>query len=227
MQHRSKILWSLALLALAGVATFGGTFASFSAQTSNPTNTFAAGTLVLSNKVGAGTACLSTGAGTSTDTNVNSACDALFALTARKPGDSSTSTLQLKNEGSMAGSSLKAFASSCTDANASGETYFGTGSPCSKVQVYIQEYSDAAFTTPSACLYGGAAVTNVCDFTDTTKTLGAFATAYPSAASGLSMGALATGASAYVKVGVKLPSDADNTYQGRRASISLSWQLEQ
>jgi hypothetical protein len=227
MKSPAKVLFSLAVVGAAATATMSGAIAGFTAQTTNPSNTFASGTLVLSDKVGSGTACLSTGSGTTTDTNVNSSCDSLFALTVKKPGDSATSTLTLKNEGSLAASALKAFAGGCTDANATGETYSGTGSPCGKVQLYVQQYSDSAMTTPSACLYGGAAVTNVCDFSDTTKTLGAFATAYPSSTSAIGMGTLAAGASAYLKVGVKLPSDADNTYQGRKASISLSWLIDQ
>src|SRR5206468_4926503 len=67
--------------------TAAATVANFSAETANPTNKFATGTLVLSNtKAGGSGACLSTGGG-STDTNVNSACDTLFSLTVKKPGD--------------------------------------------------------------------------------------------------------------------------------------------
>jgi hypothetical protein len=221
-------LGSLTVGAVAGVAALSasGTFATFSAQTTNTGNTFAQGTLVLSDKVGAGAACLSTGAGTVTDTNVNLTCGAAFNLTVRKPGDTATANLVLKNEGSLGASALKAFSSACTDANATGETYNGTGSPCGKVQLYLQQYSDAAFTTPSACLYGGA-VASTCDFSDATKTLGAFATAYPSSGSALTVGALTAGSSAYVKVGVQLPSTADNTFQGRKASVDLSWTILQ
>ena len=226
MRLHAKLLLSLGTVTGAAALTTAGTFATFSAQVTNPGNTFEQGTLVLSNTVGAGSSCLSTGAGTSTDTNANSSCDALFNLTLRKPGDSSTATLTLKNAGSLDASALKSFASSCTDSNATGETYSGTGSPCSKVQLYVQRYSDAGFTTPSACLYGGASGAT-CDFSDATKTLGSFATTYPSAGAGLSLGSLSAGSSMYLKVGVKLPSTADNTVQGRKASIDLTWTLDQ
>ena len=58
-----------------------------------------------------------------------------------------------------------------------GETYHGTGSMCAGVQLYIQQWSNSGFSTPSACIYGGA-TGSTCDFSDTSKTMGAFATAH-------------------------------------------------
>jgi hypothetical protein len=100
--------------------------------------------------------------------------------------------------------------------------------PCGIVQIYIQQYSDA-FTTPSACLYGGASGAT-CDFSDTSKTLTAFVTAYPNLAGGLSAGSLAANGGAdttWIRIGVKLPSTADNTYQGRSAALALNWHITQ
>jgi predicted ribosomally synthesized peptide with SipW-like signal peptide len=219
----------LSALVVIGAAALigGGTFASFNAETKNPGNTFATGTLVLSNTKAGGSACLSTGAGTSTDTNVNSSCDTLFALTVRKPGDAGTANLTVKNEGSIDASALKVFSSACANANATGETYNGTGLPCSKVQLYIQQWSDSGFTTPSQCVYGGATVTNTCDFSDATKTLTAFTTSYNSSSSGKTVSALSAHTSAYFTIGLKLPADADNTFQGRQASFDLTWNAAQ
>ncbi|MDQ1490727.1 MAG: hypothetical protein QOJ23_3241 [Actinomycetota bacterium] len=225
--HR-KVLLSMGVVAGIGALAGAGTFATFTAQTTNPNNTFADGTLVLSNTVGSATACLST-AGGNTDTNANGVCDTAFSLSVKAPGDSSTADITLENTGSLPASALKAFSALCTDANAAGENYHGTGSACGKVQIYVQQYSDA-FTTPSACLYGGATGAT-CDFSDASKTLTTFVTAYPNVGSGLSAGALtaAGGASpkTWVRVGVKLPSNADNSYQGRSASLALNWQITQ
>ena len=222
-----KVLASVAVVAVFGALAGAGTFATFTAQTSNPTNTFANGTLVLSNTVNAGSACLSTGGG-NTNTNANGSCDTAFSLSVKAPGDSSTANLTLENMGSLAASALKVFSGSCTDADAAGESYHGTGSPCGVVQIYIQQYSDA-FTTPSACLYGGASGAT-CDFSDTAKTLTAFVTAHPNLAGGLSAGSLAASGGAdttWIRVGVKLPSTADNSYQGRAASLALNWHITQ
>jgi hypothetical protein len=224
---RRKILLSVGVVAGLGALAGTGTFATFTAQTTNPSNTFANGTLVLSNKVNAGAVCLSTGGGT-TDSNSNGSCSTAFNLSVKAPGDSGTTDITLENVGSLAASALKVFSASCTDADAAGENYHGTGSPCGIVQIYIQQYSDA-FTTESACLYGGATGA-VCDFSDTGKTLSAFVASHTNLAAGLSAGSLAANGGAdttWVRIGVKLPSTADNTYQGRSASMALNWHITQ
>jgi hypothetical protein len=224
---QKKVLLSLGVVAGIGALAGAGTFATFTAQTTNPSNTFANGTLVLSNKVNAGAVCLSTGGG-NTDTNANGSCSTAFNLAVKKPGDSGTTDITLANVGSLAASALKVFSGSCTDADAAGENYHGTGSPCGVVQIYLQQYSDA-FTTPSACLYGGASGAT-CDFSDTSKTLSAFVAAYTNLGAGLSAGSLAAAGGAdttWVRIGVKLPSTADNTYQGRSATMALNWHITQ
>ena len=133
-----KVLLSMGVVAGIGALAGAGTFATFTAQTSNPSNTFADGTLVLSNKVGGA----------------------------------------------------------------------------------------------SACLYGGSPDAGVtCDFSDTAKTLTAFVGAYPNVGSGLGAGALSAAGGAnpktWVRVGVQLPSNADNTFQGRSASLALNWHITQ
>src|SRR2546423_2443398 len=215
-----KVLLSMGVVTGIGALAGAGTFATFTAQTTNPTNTFANGTLVLSNKVGSGTACLSTGGG-NTDTNSNSSCDSAFSLAVKAAGDSSTANITLQNKGSLPVSALKFFSAACTDADAVGELFHGTGLPCGVVQFYIQKYSDSGFSTPSACLYGGSPDSGVtCDFSDTAKTLTSFVTAYPSIGTSLSVGSLAAAGGAdvmWVKVGVKLPTTAGDTFQGPAA----------
>ena len=227
MNSSNKLLLSGLVVVGAAALVGAGTFASFNAQTRNPNNTFADGTLVLSNTKAGGSACLSTGAGTNTDTNVNNACDTLFGLTVKKPGDSGTANLTIKNDGTLDASTLKVFSAACANANATGETYNGSGLPCSKVQIYIQQWSDSGFTIPSQCVYGGATVPGMCDFSDAAKTLGAFTTAYNSSSNGQTIGALNAHASNYFTIGLKLPSDADNSYQGRQASFDLTWYAAQ
>jgi hypothetical protein len=225
MSRQRKVLASV-LLALGLAAVLGfSSFATWNAETDNPNNIFSDGTLVLSNTKQGGSACLSTGGG-ATDTNVNTAFDQLFNLTVKKPGDSGSANLTLKNVGSIDASTFKVFSPACTNANNS-ETYHGSGNPCSSIQLTLQRWTDNTFTTPSACLYGGATGAT-CNFSDTTKTLSAFATAYPSSASGLAIaGGLAANASAYVTVAVQLPSTADNTFQGRQASLNFDWYVAQ
>lgn len=221
----TKVLITALIVASAAMVLGSGSFATFNAQTTNPSNTIAFGSLVLSNTKQGGAACLST-AGGSTDSNANGSCDTLLNLTAKKPGDSGSANLTLSNAGTLNASALKLFSTACTNSNAAGESYNGTGLPCNKVQFTVQRWSDASFTTPSACVYGGA-VGSTCDFSDASKTMAAFQAAYPSAAGGLGLGAFATGAAGYFTVSVKLPTDADNSYQGRRATMDVNWTIEQ
>lgn len=216
------LLLSGVLLGTGGAGGF--VWANFTAQTRNPGNAFAAGTLVLSNTKVSGSTCYSSSAG-STDSNNNTSCAQLVAMSLKKPGDSATSRIIIKDEGSLDASALQVFAGSCAAADASGESYHGTADPCAKVQVYVQQYSDSSFTTKSSCLFGGGTAT-VCDFSDTTKTVGLLTTTY-SSSSPLALGALTAGASDYLEIGFALASNADNTYQGRAATFDLTWQLSQ
>jgi predicted ribosomally synthesized peptide with SipW-like signal peptide len=223
---RRKKLRLTAVIALGVLGLIGaGTFATFTAQVRNPSNVFATGTLVLSDKVNAGTACLSTGGG-NTDTNVNNNCDTAFNLTVKKPGDSGSANITIKDEGSLDANVFKMFSAACTSANAVGENFHGTGDACAAVQLYVQQYSDSGFTTPSACIYGGAAG-NTCNFSDNTKTLGDFATNYNSTANGLSLGTLTAGSSNYYKVAVQLAPTAGNPFQGRQATVDFTWYAAQ
>jgi hypothetical protein len=226
VRRRHKIVLTCAVVAVVASVLGVASFATFNAQTNNPSNTFAHATLVLSNTKQGGSACLSTG-GSNTNTNSNTGCDQLLNLTSKKPGDSGTANLTVKNVGSLNASTFKLFAPSCTNADVAGETYHGTGNPCSILQLYVQQWTDNTFTTASACLYGGA-TGNTCNFSDATKTLGAFSSSYSSSSNGLSIGSgLNAGSSVYITIGVQSPSSADNSYQGRQASIDFDWYIAQ
>lgn len=224
-----KLLLTIMVIGATTSTVGAGTFASFSASTTN-TATFATGTLVLSNTKATSAACLSTASGT-TDTNANPNCDALFNLTVQKPGDSAFADLTLTNSGTLSATTLKVNASqACVPGNAPGQTYNGTGDPCTQVQLYIQEYTSAANRTSDnrtsgICHYGGGTASN-CSFS-ATRTLDTFDTAYPDAATQLSMGSLNAGASRYLRIYLTLPSSADNTYQGRQATFGFNWAIAQ
>ena len=216
-----QYLMLLTVVGLVSVASGSGTFASFSAETTNAGNTFATGTIVLSNTVNAGSACLSTGGG-NTNTNINAACTALFNSTVKKPGDSyAADQLDLQNAGSLAATTLKLSQSSCVTTDAAGQTYHGTGDLCPLLDVYVQEWTDNTYSVASHCWYGGGTATT-CAFDDT-KTLTALNTASPLTITG-GMGA---GAHRYFTIGIELQSGAGNTVQGRSAAADLTWHVDQ
>jgi predicted ribosomally synthesized peptide with SipW-like signal peptide len=224
-----KLLIVVGLVAVVGGSA--GTFASFNAETTNAGNTFATGTLVLQNDV-ASSSCLSTGGG-NTDTNTNSTnCGKVFDVDVQQPGDKSEVDLTLTNAGSLAASSLSVQAGTCVDSDAAAEGFHGTGNVCSALNLYIQEWDDAAHTTPTACWYGTTSATDTCD---TAFTTGATLAAFGTGTHDISVGPAATGFAAsgdpgdtrYFTIGVQLPSTANNTYQGRQAVASLSWKEAQ
>jgi predicted ribosomally synthesized peptide with SipW-like signal peptide len=225
-----KLLMVVGLVAVVGGTA--GTFASFNAETTNAGNTFATGTIVLSND-GPGTLCLSTGAGTSTDTNTNASCDALFSASSiNAPGDVASADLTLKNEGSLPASTLTVLKSTCDDNDAAGETYHGTGSVCGALNFYLQEWDDALHTTPIKCWYGGTSATDTCDptFASSPATLASFAASAQNISdpAGGSADAFSAGQERYFTLALQLPdSGVQNSLQGVAASFDLTWKESQ
>jgi predicted ribosomally synthesized peptide with SipW-like signal peptide len=217
-----QYLMLLTVIGLVAIAAGGsGTFASFTAETTNASNSFATGTIVLSNTVNGGSACLSTNGG-ATDTNINAGCAAAFNATLQKPGSAYTADqIDLKNVGSLNPSDLKFTASSCTDSNAAGETYHGTGSLCGALDVYIQEWTSSSYTTPSHCWYGGGTGTT-CAFSDS-DTL----TTLAAAGAQTLTGALPANTDRYFTIGLEVQSGAGNNVQGRAAASSVTWHVDQ
>jgi hypothetical protein len=217
-----QYLMLLTVIGLVAIAAGGsGTFATFSAETTNPGNTFATGTIVLSNTVNSGTSCLSTGGG-NTNTNINAACDQLFSALVKKPGDSYTGDqLDLQNAGSLNATALKLTAGSCITSNAGGENFHGTGDLCPLLDVYVQEWTNNTYSVASHCWYGGGNATT-CAFDDT-KTLSTLNGASPFTLTG----GLNAGSHRYFTVGVELQNGAGNTVQGRSAAADLTWHIDQ
>jgi hypothetical protein len=224
--RKRKILVTSAVLLVLAAGLGFGSFATFNAQTNNAGNSLAYGTIVLSNTKQGGTACLSTGGGT-TDTNVNTGCDQLINLVHAKGGDSATANVTLANVGSINAATFNMFLPTCTGGDAGSESYHGTANPCASVQFYVQQWTNSNFTGAASCVYGGAVVTNTCDFSDTSKTLGAFQTSYNSSSNGISLGGLNAGSSAYFTIGVKSPANVANSSQGRQAAFDLDWYIAQ
>lgn len=209
---RGTPLWKLSRTALVLLGASVGVFAVLVVARG------ASEDVVLSDQVGAGAVCLSSvGAN-----NANPACDPLFRVTVRAPGDAASTDVTLANTGSTDAQTFSLFAPSCLSADAPGETYHGSGSVCDALQMIVQEYSDSGFSTPLACRYG-ASTGPTCDFSDLAATVSAFASAHSDPASGLDMGALSTGTPRYFRVRLRLVPSAGNPVQGRKASFDMSW----
>ena len=236
-----KALVALLLVAIAAFAS-EGTLASFSASTTNAASTFATGSLVLSNQVNTQSACFSSGSDT-TIGNVSPAdpreiapndsiCDALFTgLTAYKPGDTASADLTLQNAGTITASGITGVGQVCTPSDTPavgpiGTAFHGNGDPCGYVQIQVQEYTSAARTTASRCLYpagagacaaGGTVAAFVTATNTTPMTLNAPTTVAPNAFR-------------HLRVTLTVPNGAagaDNAYMGRQLAFGIKWTLNQ
>lgn len=213
-----------ALLGLIGTA---GTWASFNATTDNPA-TLSTGSLVLANTVTGG----SEGTCYSDDDSgiaVNaSECEAVFDVPAQQPGNAPVEdTVTLENVGTMNAAALSVYAPDACSSPLAG-SYNGSVSLCTKLQLVIQEYSDAGFNDEVSCIYGAGDGTT-CQF-DASLTVDQFVSDHGDFASGVAIGDLQAGAAnrRYFRVAAQLADDTDNnSVQGREAVFSLTWRIEQ
>jgi hypothetical protein len=221
----NKMMVSVMVLASVGTLA-SGTLASFNATTTNANNTFQTGTIALSDNVAAQT-CLSYGVLNAqnqfTNNNANAACNSVAFAAAAKPGDAAaTANFTLKNVGSLPGTTLTVAGSACVTTN-NAETFHGAGDLCVQLVIAVQEM-DNAFAVNKQCVYPTTAVN--CPLT---TAIGTFQTASPVTA-GFTAGLAKSGAAGdtrYFQVLIQLPAASANSFQGRVATFSITWELDQ
>jgi hypothetical protein len=217
-RHRRRITPVFVIAGLVGVSALAlatsGVLSGFTASITNSTNTISTGTLLMQES-GQSQTCLSTAAASQISTNAG-VCATInkfgLANTLSIPGSSYTSTITVKNTGTVPANTFTLTPSGCTSTTPAA----GTGSDaafCGKVLISIEDDT----TTPS-CLIGGTAG-SACPATPT-ATLTSWA-----AASNLNAtaGAVAANASRVYKFTVMISATADNTDQGLTASEALVW----
>jgi len=113
LRSTKRALVALTLVGAAAYFGFSGTFANFSAETSNNNSSIASGTLTMNNTVNSNPVCFS-GTAASAD-NVNANCDAAFGITNVSPGvpvtNANLAKIAVANAGSLDGSKLYIYAS--------------------------------------------------------------------------------------------------------------------
>lgn len=222
-----KLLLTVLGLGIAGSLVGVGTFASFTTTATNPSNTFATGTLVIKQTSGSlsPNPCYSTSDKSASGTPATSsvACGAFFTVSNLKPGDSNTaSSITVRNDGSLP--ATMTLAVSCTDGNASGALHSGTGDLCSAFEIYVQAKDGS---TNRQCVYGNGDADVTCSFGNTSKTPAAYGSAKSLKNQLGTTTTWAAGDELTFVFGVKLDTSAGNTFQGRAASISLTWTADQ
>lgn len=223
MSRRRLKLALLATMAIGAVGSFAvpGVYAVFTAETRNTQASAASGTLTMDLVVGGGSPCYSY-SGPSSPGNVNTGCDALATFDAAAelyPGAAKTVAVTVRNDGSLPGADLLVFMpGGCTPVNTPAAPSPGGGDPCAAggMQLYIEE------TTPGSqkCWFPSGAAP--CAFT---ADLSSFA-ARTTLATALDLGAgpAAQGTRTFT-VGLQVPSNSTNAYQGRAATFALNWHL--
>ena len=223
-----RVLGTLLIIGVAGSTVSYGTFATFTAQTTNAGNTFSTGTLALTNIKSGGTTCLSTGIG-GVDSNVNNSttnaarCDTLFTAGTgaglAPGGDLVTSTVGIHNSGTLSASTLKLWSETCGNSanSAVPAAQQGTGDPCPLVAVSIYN------TTTSTCVLGTGAT---CDPAIANPN-GNLASFYTSGSPLTAASNLAAGTGMTFTFEIQLSSTAGNSMQGRVASTTFHWQATQ
>jgi hypothetical protein len=219
-QHRRRrrltpivLVTGLACAALLAFAT-SGVLSGFTASITNSNNTVSTGTLLMQ-ETGQSQTCLSTAAASQISTNAGT-CSTInkfgLANTNSIPGSTYTTSITVKNIGTVPANTFTLTPSGCTSTTPAA----GTGSDtafCGKVLISVEDDT----TTPS-CLLGGTAG-SACPATPT-STLTSWTTAINLNATA---GAVAAGGSRVYKFTVMISSAADNTDQGLAASEPLVW----
>ncbi len=195
----------LALLALlAAVLLIGGTAATINPWTVNPSGTFSARGPELTAQIGNGTSCIARGEAIT--------CGDLFrqAITGGTP---QSSTVTLRNTGSLPITALQAWSSGCRQ-GARSVPFTGTADLCAATWLTIHDdlHNVCYFPTsaPGPCSFQAGA------------TLAAFATSHgPGSPIDLSVEGLMGGMP--FTFGIQLDPAAGNDHQGRWAEFSITW----
>lgn len=235
-KHVKKYLVLLCVIGLVSVATGSGTFASFSAETTNPGNTFASGTLYLHDTPNGGTTCTSESATSGPNYNVNpgdgsngDTCAAFFS-NASLTGGAVTAHLALNNAGTINASDIKFDVGNCAfssnQASTGSSTLFGAAPTCADMYVTVQE-TQSDYATDVYCAYGTDS-SGTCAAPSSSFTLGNTTSLTALKTTGAATATLAAGATRYYVITIS-PGGVtnDNTLQNRLLTFDLTWHIDQ
>jgi predicted ribosomally synthesized peptide with SipW-like signal peptide len=240
-KRMKQYLMLLTVIGIVAIASGSGTFASFSAQTTNPGNTFAAGTLYLHDTPNGGTTCTSESATTSPNFNVNPGdgsngdnCAALFS--ADLSNGATTANIALANAGSIDSSDLKLSAPSCSwgdnfAATGTHSTFISVPANCNGVYFTVQE-TDSSYSVPSSdayCALGPSSAPHTdCGAPDNTRTLGGTSSLTQLLTSGGANATIAHGTTRYYVITVDPTSvGTGNALQNLKLTFSMAFHIDQ
>jgi predicted ribosomally synthesized peptide with SipW-like signal peptide len=235
-----QYLMLLCVIGLVSIAAGSGTFASFSAETTNPNNTFAAGTLYLHNTPNGGTTCTSESATTGPNFNVNPGdgtngnnCSALF--TADLSQGAMTATIALNDAGSLASTDLKLAVPSCSwsdnfASTGTHSTFISVPANCNGVYFTVQE-TGSSYVVPTSdvyCALGPSAAPHTdCGAPSSSQTLGGTSAFTQLLTAGGANATLGAGATRYYVIKVD-PSGVGtgNALQNLKLTFAMSFHID-
>jgi hypothetical protein len=189
-------------LLAAGLLVWQGSYAAFSATTTNAANNWAAGSVSLINDSGAALF-------TTTTTPPTGATDAKTL----KPGDTRVNCIKVTNTGSLSGPvKLYIPTGTYTQSNGLGDS----------LTVTVEEGTGTVATAYGNCNGFGSTATIVT--ASTLSTLAGAATSYGTGAG--SAGALAPAGVRYYRITTTLPLGAPNTVQSGTATATFQWEIQ-
>lgn len=218
---KTKTKRYLVLLAAVGLvaAALGGagTFASFTAETTNAGNTFATGTLLLANTVNS-VLCNSNSSASNTAT-----CGSVFSVSNVGTTNTQSNTVTVSNTGTLTASALTLFGTSCVNSTAvvaSGLTQ--NGDICNNLKLSIEE--DASVGGAAVSCIVGTASGNACVPSTSTVALDTWLTGTQTTPVTL-VSSLAPATPHFYKFSLFL-GNVGNAFQGRQAAFDLTWHLQ-
>ncbi len=219
MTTHKKLLVTLTVFLLVGAFIGAGTFATFTAQTTNPSNVIGNATVAMTNVAGS----VVSGSNCSTATN-NGTCATLFsaATTGFTAGAADkTNTVTITYSGSITTSTFGFYAANYSSKAGSSPAVCTASNPASKLNLQVKQGSTIIYPT-SGSGYG---------------TLDGYATTYTGTGALLhlkggtngsgSADLWATSDASVFTINVNLDSSADNTYQGCQSQLDLVWYASQ
>jgi len=219
MTTRRKLTITSLVILLLAAAIGAGTFATFTALTTNPTNVFGNSTVTMTNVAGT----VVSGSNCSTATN-NGTCATVFnaSTTSFTPGTADkTNTVTITYTGSVTTAAFGLYAANYSSTAGSSSALCTAANPGSKINLQVKQGSTIIFPT-SGSGYG---------------TLDAFATTYTGTGTLLhlkggtdgsgSSNVWATNDNSLFTINVNLDTTADNTYQGCQSQTDLAWYASQ
>jgi len=225
-----QYLMLLTVIGLVSVASGSGTFASFSADVTNPGNTFAAGTLFLHNTTGATTCTSESGTlNVNPGTGVGGDSCAVLFNAASLQGGAVTADLALNNAGTIAATDMKFDVSGCAISDNSGSTgtgtTFGSAPTCANFYITVQE-TDNTFGSNTYCAFG-VDTAGTCAAPSNARTLANTNSLTLLKTTAAANATLAGSGTRYYVVTVLPSVTNDNTLQNRKLTFALNWHLDQ